>query len=415
LGTRFPEKFRPLEQLPRGATLKLDKGDITPMDPRLNPFAPGAGTPPPLLVGRGPLIDAFDVALQRAMADRPARSVIAYGLRGVGKTVLLNRLIEGARQIGAHSGSVEAPEDGTFVAAIAARIRRILLALDAMAAASDIMRRALSVFRSFTISFGIDLRVDVEPERGLGDSGDLRNDLEDVLVATGHAARERGTAVVLAIDELQYLQGTEFAALIMALHRTNQEGLPIVLVGAGLPSVLGLAGAAKSYAERLFDFHSIGRLAPVDAARAIVEPARELEIVFSDDAIERIIDATEGYPYFVQEWASRIWNAAPRSPITLIDVERAEPDIMADLDESFFRVRFERVTPAERKYLRIMADMGPGPYKSGDIASRYGARSSSEVAKLRDDLIKKGMIYSAKFGYADFSVPLFGDFMRRAS
>jgi len=371
--------------------------------------------PPPALVGRQELLDAFSVTLARAQAGRTVKSLLATGLRGVGKTVLLNRFDRIAQKAGFKVGFMEASDDGSFLILLANRVRQVILELDRLGAISEAAKRALRVFKSFTVRLGAEglaFSVDVDPERGSADSGDLSSDLQDLFVAVGEAAQDRRTGVLFAIDEMQYLEERELAALIMAVHRTTQLQLPIVIVGAGLPSLPSLAGEAKSYAERLFDFPQVDRLAPADATQAIVEPARGEHIEFSPDAVARIVAVTHGYPYFIQEWAYQVWNEAPASPITLADVERTEPRVVAHLDESFFRVRFDRLTPKERQYLRAMAELGPGPHRSGDIAATYGAKVES-LAPMRGTLIHKGMIYSPAHGDTAFTVPLFDEFMRR--
>jgi hypothetical protein len=385
------------------------------MDPIRNPYGPGAGMPPPALAGRRELLEAFGVTLARAQAGRPVRSLLATGLRGVGKTVLLNRFDRIAAEAGFKVGFMEASDDGSFLLLLANRVRQVILDLDRLGALSEAAKRALRVFKSFAIRFGAEglaFSVDVDPEVGRGDSGELSSDLQDLFVAVGEAARDRRTGVLFAIDELQYLKERELAALIMAVHRTTQLQLPVVIVGAGLPSLPALAGEAKSYAERLFDFPQVDRLAPPDAAQAIVEPARGEGIEFAPDAVARIVAVTHGYPYFIQEWAYQVWNQAAASPISLLDVERAEPRVLAHLDGSFFRVRFDRLTPRERSYLRAMAELGPGPHRSGDIAAIYGAKVES-LAPMRGTLIHKGMIYSPAHGDTAFTVPLFDEFMRR--
>jgi hypothetical protein len=372
--------------------------------------------PPPALVGRAKLLDAFSITLARAKAGRPARSLLTTGLRGVGKTVLLNRFAQVAEDAGFRVAFMEASDDGSFIALLAQRTRRIILELDRLGALSEAVKRAMRVFKSFTVQFGfqgLSLAIDVDPEPGRADSGDLASDLEDLFVAVGEAARDRKTGALFAIDELQYLSERELAALIMAVHRTTQLQLPVVVVGAGLPSLPALAGEAKSYAERLFDFPQVDRLLPPDAAQAITEPAEHEDVEFDAGAVARIVAATHGYPYFIQEWAYHVWNEAPASPVTLADVERTEPHVIVHLDESFFRVRFDRLTTTERKYLRAMAELGPGPHRSGDIAALYGAKVES-LAPIRSTLIRKGMIYSPAHGDTAFTVPLFDEFMRRA-
>ena len=271
------------------------------------------------------------------------------------------------------------------------------------------------MLKTFTaqLPYGTRLSIDVEALAGQADSGDLAEDVTDLLVAAGEAAQTRGTGLLLAIDEVQYLSDTELAALIMAIHRTTQLNLPVVLVGAGLPQLPGLAGDAKSYAERLFEFPEIGSLSEEDAKAAILIPAQDQDVEFSDDALQMILETTHGYPYFLQEWGYHLWNAAQASPITGDDVRRVHPLVVDHLDKNFFLVRFDRLTPKEKVYLRAMAELGPGPHRSGDVAAALGVRVES-VAPRRSGLIAKGMIYSPAHGDTAFTVPLFDEFLHRA-
>ncbi len=385
------------------------------MDELENPFRPGAGTPPPALVGRDALIEQFRVTVGRAVRGRPGKSLMPIGLRGVGKTVLLNRFEEVAEAEGLRFGYVEAPDDGGFVRLLAARLRSILMELERTGAASRAVRRALGALRSFTLGLpdGSSISIAADAIVGVADSGELSDDLTDVLVAAGRAAADRDTGVVLAIDEVQYLAADELSALITAIHRTLQLDLPVVLVGAGLPQLPALTGDAKSYAERLFSFPRIGSLEPAEARAVLELPVREQRVRFRHDALDRLLELTQGYPYFLQEWGYEVWNVAPRTPITLADVDRATPLVRQRLDDNFFLVRVDRLTPAEREYLRAMAKLGPGPHRSGDIARELGARVES-VGPRRARLIQKGMIYSPGHGDTAFTVPLFDDFLRRA-
>jgi len=387
------------------------------MDPVSNPYSPGAGTPPPALVGRDALIQSFRVAVQRALQGKPGQSLMPIGLRGVGKTVLLNRFAEEALTLGAHVALIEAPEDASLRQLLAKEARRVLLQLDRVGAVSQAVKRGLRIFKSFSIKIGPDgslsAGVDLDPELGVGDSGILADDVTDLFVALGEAAKDRGTGLVIAIDEVQYLGDDELGALITAVHRTTQRQLPLVIVGAGLPQLPGLAGNAKSYSERLFTFPEIGPLPAAEARRAITEPAEAQGVQVEAGAVELILEHTHGYPYFLQEWAYEAWNEAGDTQILRADVLRAAPRVTRKLDENFFRVRFDRLTPTEKKYLRAMAQLGAGPHRSGDIAREYGAKVES-VGPMRSALIRKGMIYSPAHGDTAFTVPLFDAYLKRA-
>ncbi len=336
------------------------------------------------------------------------------GLRGVGKTVLINRFAEIAHDEGFQVAFVEAPETGDFRALLAIRLRKILLTLE-QGPAKRAAVSALRALKSFALQLpdGSSIRLDVDPSVGSADSGNLAEDLTDLLVVTGEAAREQQAAFLLAIDEVQYLSETELGALITAIHRTTQLELPVMLVGAGLPQLPGLAGDAKSYAERLFDFPMIGSLDPEEARSAIAIPVEELEVEINSDALDLIVERSEGYPYFLQEWGYHVWNYSVGSPITSDDVQSVTPAVKDELDKNFFLVRFDRLTPKEKDYLYSMAQLGPGPHRSGDIAAKLGVRVES-VAPRRSGLIGKGMIYSPAHGDTAFTVPLFDDFLLRA-
>lgn len=387
------------------------------MDPRLNPYAPGAGAPPPELAGRDTVIDRAAIALDRIRAGRAARSFILYGLRGVGKTVLLNRIRLDAEARGIASVRIEAPEERSLPALIAPALRQALFRLRRIEAAKSGLAQAMRALAGFAKALklkyqDIEVGLDLDPEAGLADSGDLETDLTDLLASVGQAAAERNTAVVLFIDELQYVPEVQLGSLIMAVHNVSQLQLPITLVAAGLPQLLALTGRSKSYAERLFEFVQIDRLDRPAATRALCIPAEREGVAFEDTAVAEILRHTEGYPYFLQEWGKHSWDVATGSPITASDAERATLEAIADLDASFFRVRFDRLTPAEKAYLRAMADLGPGPHRSGDIAERLG-RKVTAVAPTRNALIAKGMLYSPAHGDTAFTVPLFDGFMRR--
>lgn len=383
------------------------------MDAVRNPYRPGAGTTPPALIGRDELIDGFGISLRRAADGRPGQSVMPIGLRGVGKTVLLNRFAEIAQNEGFSVGQLEAPESGEFVQLLSLRIRRILLDLS-RGPVSDVVTKALRVLKAFTLQLpdGASIRIDVDAIAGEGDSGLLSSDLTDLFVASGQAAQDRGQGLLIAIDEVQYLTTDELAALIVAIHRTTQLNLPVVLVGAGLPQLPGLTGDAKSYAERLFEFPVIGSLQQREAKDALAVPAADEGVDFSDEALDLIVEESHGFPYFLQEWGYHTWNQAASSPIDVDDVDAATAHVQERLDENFFRVRLDRLTPAEKAYLRAMAALGPGPHRSGDIATEIGVKVES-AAPRRNVLIRKGMIYSPAHGVTAFTVPLFDEFLRR--
>jgi len=293
----------------------------------------------------------------------------------------------------------------------------VLLRLSRVQAARDFAQRGLRGLAGFAKALKIkykDIQVglDFDPEPGLADNGDLEADLTALLEEVGLAARHAQTAVVLFLDELQYIDKDQFAALISALHRCAQGNLPLTVVGAGLPQLRGLAGNAKSYAERLFDYPTIGPLADPEAEFAIVKPAKKEGVDFTPEAVAEIVSATRGYPYFLQEWGKHSWDVANRSPITLADVSAAAVEVIAALDESFFRVRLDRLTPAEKEYLRAMAELGPGPHRSGDIALMLN-KTVSSLGPRRQSLITKGMIWSPSHGDTAFTVPLFDEFMKR--
>ena len=387
------------------------------MDPIRNPYTPGAGTPPPELAGRDELREQVRIALERVRLGRPTKSLMMVGLRGVGKTVLLDRMREDAEASGIHTLRMEAPEGRSLPAILAPELRKALLRLSRNAQAAELARRALRGLAGFASALkikyqDIEVGLDLEPEPGLADNGDLELDLQALLEAAGEAAKKASTALAIFIDELQYVKEEQLAALITALHRTAQRGLPVILVGAGLPQLRGRMGHAKSYAERLFDFPEVGRLSPQDARIAIDKPAQEESVGIKADALDRIVDATKGYPYFLQEWGKHAWDAADASPITLEDVEEGSALAVAALDESFFRVRFDRLTPSEKRYLRAMAELGPGPHRSGAIADVLNRKVTS-LGPTRNSLIGKGMIWSPSHGDTAFTVPLFDEFMRR--
>lgn len=383
------------------------------MDALENPYRPGAGTPPPALLGRDQLLGAFGITVRRAVTGRSGKSLMPIGLRGVGKTVLLNRFGEIAADAGMNVAFIEAPETGDFRTLLAVRIRKVLLELERSGPTKAALR-ALRILKTFALQLpeGWRIAIDVDALRGEADSGDLASDLTDLLVATGEAARDRAVGLLLAIDEVQYLHSEELGALISAVHRTTQLSLPVVLVGAGLPQLPGLAGEAKSYAERLFDFPEIGSLSEEDAKAALAIPAQNRDVEYTDAALDEIVRESSGYPYFLQEWGYHVWNNAGETPISENDVTSVRPIVLDQLDRNFFLVRADRLTPRERDYLRAMAELGRGPHRSGDVAAMLGVKVES-VAPRRSQLIAKGMIFSPAHGDTEFTVPLFDEYLRR--
>lgn len=387
------------------------------MDPIKNPFSPGAGSPPPELVGRDPIIKDARVLLGRVKVARPEKSMLLTGLRGVGKTVLLNEIERMARSEGYQTILIEAHEEKRLGPLLAPHLRSLLYELDRIAGTGDKVRRGLKVLRSFLgvmkFEYGdMTVSMDIDPEKGTADSGDLEIDLPSLFVAVAEAAAERKTAVCILIDELQYFNQRELGALIMSMHKIQQRQLPFVLLGAGLPILPGLAGESKSYAERLFSFPNIGALNEQDAFTALREPVLAEGINFEPEALQDVFNSTQGYPYFLQEWGYQAWNLAEGKEITLSDVRKASEVATARLDENFFRVRFERLTPSEKAFLRAIASLGPGAHRTGDIADELGVKVSS-LGPSRAKLIRKGMIYSPAHGDIAFTVPLFDEFMRR--
>jgi hypothetical protein len=385
------------------------------MDRRNNPYAPGAGLQPPELAGRDRLLEDAAIDMDRVLNRRPTQGMMLLGLRGVGKTVLLNRLHSLAEQKGFRTAKVEAPEGGMLPQLLAPELRQVLYSLDLQASAGHKVRQAASVLRNFVAAFKVkigDIEIGIDQARGEADTGNLEQDLPDLLVAVCEAANERSVALGIFLDEVQYLSPEELASLIVACHEVAQRNLPLFFVGAGLPQIAALSGNAKSYAERLFTYPQVGQL-DADAARAaLVHPAKNEGVDFQADAVEEILRVTERYPYFIQEWGFHVWNSAPGSPIQLSDVRQATPGIIAHLDANFFRVRFDRLTPLQQKYLRAMAELGAGPHQTGDIAATLGVTAGA-VATVRQQLINKGMVWSQRHGETAFTVPLFNEFMKR--
>jgi len=387
------------------------------MDASRNPFNPGAGVSPPELAGRAEVMEQAIVALERTRRGRHAKSLLVLGLRGVGKTVLLNEIAKQAGQRGYLTEMIEAQDSGDLRQMLMHSVRRVLLTLDSGKQAVEAVKRGLRVLRSFLGSIkvsagGMDITLGIDPEVGQADSGVLEADVTDLLLATGRAAQAVQKPVALLIDELQYVPRNELAALIRGIHAVNQAGLPLILFGAGLPQLAGQAGDAKSYAERLFEFPRLDRLNEADACAAIEQPVEEEGAHIDPAALQEIFRQSHGYPYFLQEWGYNAWNACEGNTIKLKDAQAATAISISKLDESFFRVRFDRLTPSEREYMRALASIGPEPQRTSDVAAAM-KRKSNSVAPMRDSLIKKGMLYAPEHGMITFTVPLFDEFMRR--
>lgn len=389
------------------------------MDQLRNPFSPGAGTPPPKLAGRSDILDQTLITLARIKQGKSEKSFLLIGLRGTGKTVLLHAIATMAKKEHYQIIEIEVHEKKSLPALLLPELRRVLFALDAEEKISNKVKRALRVLKSFvtgvrfTVKVNeIDFGIGIESEKGVADSGDLEADLAQVFMALGEAAQEQNTAIAIIIDELQYLNEDELSSLIMAMHKVSQKSLPIVLIGAGLSQLVGKAGRAKFYAERLFDYPELGPLSKEDAKLALQAPVQKEGVSFTNEALNEIINVTKGYPYFLQEWGYQAWNLADQTPIDVSVAKQATDAAIQRLDQSFFRVRFDRLTPREKEYLKSLAELGSNPQRSGDVADKLGIDVQS-AAPLRNNLIKKGMIYSPNHGDTAFTVPLFDGFMKR--
>jgi len=385
------------------------------MDPVRNPFSPGAGSRPPALVGRDVEIDGMDVTLQRLLIGRDGRSQMLTGLRGVGKTVLLNEFEQLAEGRGFFHEHIEVAEDGKLAPSLVAAFRRVLLSMDAKRRIGGRVRRSLGILKAFSLRLpeGVEISFDVDGVSGPADSGDLASDLAALFVELGEVARDHGTGVFLTMDELHYVDLATLTALIVGLHRSTQLRLPIAVAGAGLPSLASLTGEAKTYAERMFVFSRIGTLSEELADEALTAPVEDEGVRWDDDALAMVRAVSHCYPYFVQEFGKAAWDVADGPErIRGDDVQRSVPVAVAELDDGFFRVRAGRTSDRERLYLRAMAELSPGPVKSAEVAALLGTRTNA-LAPIRDTLIKRAMCYSPRWGEIDFTVPLFDEFIKR--
>lgn len=389
------------------------------MDPLTNPYTPNAGATPQALVGRDDQVQSFELLLARLARGRTEQSMIITGLRGVGKTVLLGQFRKTALASGwvVIEMEIRKHDDDAFRREIASRMRTALFEMSPKASWGDRFHRAASVLKSFSVKVDsggtITAGLEVEAAEGAADHGDLTLDLTDLLVSIGDAAQSAGRGVVLLLDEIQFLSKGQLESLIAAVHKTVQREVPITMVGAGLPQIAELAGDAKSYAERLFKFPKIGNLDPEDAAAAFTEPAREEGASFTNEALAAAIEATAGYPHFIQELGYAMWALPPGSRIEHQHVLDALPIYESKLDSSFFRVRLDRSSELQTAYLRAMAQLGPEPQKASDVAELMG-RTSPQIAPTRAELIAMGLLYTPEHGYAAFTVPQFDRFMLRA-
>jgi len=385
------------------------------MDPVRNPFAPGAGSRPPDFAGRDAILNDAEIAIKRALIGKQNRSQMLLGLRGVGKTVLLNKIEEMAENAGHVASFIEAPEGRPLSELLVPKLNHALRKLSLTEQAKAKTHQALRALRSFASAFKLsygETTLSVDPEVGIADSGDLESDLPDLFIRVGEAAKAAGKAWTLLIDEVQYLRTKDLAALIVALHKISQKELPVLFFGAGLPQVAALSGDAKSYAERLFHYPAVGPLLPDDAKSAIRQPIEDEGESISDDALNEILFQTKCYPYFLQEWGYQCWNIAQGPRIDAADAKQAAEEATRRLDDGFFKVRFDRLTPKEREYVIAMAKLGPGPYRSSDIAEALGETHQS-LGPRRSQIISKGMIYSPSHGDIAFTVPMFNDYLIR--
>lgn len=384
------------------------------MEPSQNPYRPGAGTRPLVLAGRVAEIDKVQNLLLCVKAGSPQRSMMFYGLRGVGKTVLLNASEELAEGHGFFVEHLEMSESDDFRRVMAKSTRKVLLGISTVENIKDKAKRALGVLKAFSLAIpgGLELKIDTEAISGIADSGDLDSDIVDLIVALGEAAKESGKPICFLIDEVQYLSEKAVSGLIAASHRISQKGYPVVFICAGLPQIAALAGEARSYAERLFEFIPIAKLKDGPAEEALLGPAKTKDVQYEDSAKQLVLRETEGYPYFIQEYGKHIWNAATTNPISNADAKIGRDAAIESLDQSFFKVRIDRATSAEKSFMQAMAKLGSGPYRMGDVARQRGVAINS-LGPVRATLIGKGFVYSPSHGLIEFSVPQFDAFIRR--
>lgn len=385
------------------------------MESGLNPFSPNAGSRPPELVGRDDVLGDVQTMVERLPRRLSVQSMLLTGIRGVGKTVLLNEIARRCESGVVFPIYLEATDDRSLAEMLASPLRMTLLKLDRMVKTKDVVRKGMCGLRNFlgklNVNYG-DFGIELEPMLGLSDSGDLQSDLIDLFVAVAEAAADNGNGVLLLIDEVQYLSEKELGALVMAMHRLQQLSLPMAMIGAGLPTLPGLTGNAKSYAERLFVFSEIGALSKENSIRAIRVPLSSANVRIEDDAVDFVFERSGGYPYFIQEWGFQLWNFVREEPITLNDARCVDLSVTEKLDRSFFRVRMERLTNAEKMLLFALIEMPGIVYKLSDVAEKMAVNVRA-LSPRRSSLIEKGMIYSPRTGEIAFTVPLFAEYLSR--
>ena len=385
------------------------------MDPVQNPFSPGAGTPPPELAGRGELLEEARIMIGRALNGRSTQGMLMTGLRGVGKTVILNELMRMAEEQGALSLFVEATAESTLSELLASELKKLFFSLNRIAGTADKVKKGLVVLRNVIGAVHLkvgDIGLDIEPFAGIADSGNIETDLADLFECVAEAAKEKKKAVLLLVDEVQYLPKKELGALIMAFHRLQQRQLPFAVIGAGLPMLAELAGKTKSYAERLFLYPQVDALTFEATRQAIETPFASCGVQVERRAVEKVYEQSKGYPYFIQEWGYQIWNRVERKRVGVDDIDEVRAKVVKRLDENFFHARLERLTAGEKDFLYRMS-LCSGNIHVADVAKALGSNVAS-LSKRRASLLAKGMIYSPRYGELAFTVPMFGQFMRRS-
>jgi hypothetical protein len=389
------------------------------VDPVRNPYAPGAGQRPPELAGRDREIQQFEIVLERVARARPERSMVLTGLRGVGKTVLLNTFRSMALQKLWGTGKLEARPDQSIRRPVASALHMAVRELAPRHRAPDRIDDFLGVLKAFALrdpkapkgATMMNLGIDVPAARGRADSGDLEVDLTELFTDAASVAADLGVGIALFVDEMQDVPAADVSALCAACHELSQVGGPLIVVGAGLPHLPSVLSASKSYSERLFRYARIDRLDRDAADQALIAPAEREDVIFKQEALDALYEAADGYPYFVQAYGKVTWDVAAASPVTAADVAVAAPEAEGELAVGFFGSRYERATPAEREYMRAMAAIGDEPVPTSSVADELGRKPSS-LSPSRDGLIKKGLIYSSERGLIAFTVPHFGKFLR---